>query len=79
MAADESLWNLSALAIDRSSPLPLYSQLKRVIADRIESSAFAPDGRLPSEQEPAARFALSRATARKPVVTGMISEYHCAA
>jgi GntR family transcriptional regulator len=65
MAADEGLWNLSMLAIDRSSPLPLYSQVKRAIADRIESGGFAPGDRLPSEQELAARFAVSRATVRQ--------------
>jgi GntR family transcriptional regulator len=57
--------HLSMLDIDRASPLPLYSQLKRALAGQIAAGTLAPGDRLPSEPELCARFALSRTTVRQ--------------
>jgi len=57
--------HLSMLDIDRASPLPLYSQLKRALANEIAVGTLEPGDRLPSEPELCARFALSRTTVRQ--------------
>jgi GntR family transcriptional regulator len=57
--------HLSSLDIDRASPLPLYSQLKRALANQIAAGTLAPGDRLPSEPELCTRFALSRTTVRQ--------------
>jgi GntR family transcriptional regulator len=57
--------HLSMLDIDRASPLPLYSQLKRALAAQIAAGTLAPGDRLPSEPELCTRFALSRTTVRQ--------------
>jgi len=64
MTSDREL-HLSMLDIDRASPLPLYSQLKRALAEQIAAGTLAPGDRLPSEPELCARFALSRTTVRQ--------------
>jgi GntR family transcriptional regulator len=64
MTADDAL-HLSMLDIDRGSPLPLYSQLKRALAAQIEAGSLSPGDRLPSEPELCARFGLSRTTVRQ--------------
>lgn len=53
------------LDIDRASPLPLYSQLKRALESEIASGGLVPGDRLPSEPELCQRFALSRTTVRQ--------------
>jgi GntR family transcriptional regulator len=64
MTAEEAL-HLSMLDIDRASPIPLYSQLKRALAEQIEAGSLAPGDRLPSEPELCSRFVLSRTTVRQ--------------
>ena len=56
---------LSMLDIDRASPLPLYSQLKRALENEISAGGLVPGDRLPSEPELCERFALSRTTVRQ--------------
>jgi len=51
------------LALDPSSPLPLYHQLERVLAERIAKGKYG-DG-LPSEPEFGAEFGVSRGTVRQ--------------
>src|SRR5581483_11089024 len=48
---------------DPSSPLPLYHQLERIVAERIASEVYR-DG-LPSEVELAVEFGVSRGTVRQ--------------
>jgi GntR family transcriptional regulator len=56
---------LSAAAIDRSSPLPLYFQLAEVLEQEIAAGRFAPGARLPSEPELCEHFGVSRTTVRQ--------------
>ena len=49
--------------LDPSSPLPLYHQLERVLADRIAAGAYR-EG-LPGEYELATEFGVSRGTVRQ--------------
>ena len=51
--------------IDKSSPIPLYCQLKAGLEQEIESGRRAPGARMPSELELAANFQVSRTTARQ--------------
>lgn len=61
--------HLSARAVtDRSSPIPLWAQLRGVLAEAIRSGALAPDDQIPSEQALSAMFAVSR-----PVVRGALA------
>jgi GntR family transcriptional regulator len=52
-------------AIDRSSFVPLYSQLQELVKEQIESGAWRPGDRLPSEPELARRYAVSRVVVRQ--------------
>jgi GntR family transcriptional regulator, N-acetylglucosamine utilization regulator len=51
--------------LDRSSPLPLYHQLKERLVQRIGSGVWAPEARLPSERELCDLFGISRITVRQ--------------
>jgi GntR family transcriptional regulator len=51
--------------IDRRSPIPYYFQLKRLVADEIQSGRWEPGTRLPSEAELCDRFTVSRTTVRQ--------------
>jgi GntR family transcriptional regulator len=51
--------------LDRNSPIPLHSQLKAAIDDRIESGEWPPEGQVPSERELCERFRVSRITVRQ--------------
>lgn len=51
--------------IDRRSPIPFYFQLKRLVADEIDSGRWRPGTRLPSENELCERFDVSRTTVRQ--------------
>ncbi len=51
--------------IDRSSPLPLYHQLKRILLDKIEQNELQEGDLLPSEQELQDSYGLSRTTVRQ--------------
>jgi GntR family transcriptional regulator len=52
-------------ALSRTGPLPLYHQLKTVILREVESGRWAPDAQLPSEDELARRFKVSKITVRQ--------------
>jgi GntR family transcriptional regulator len=52
-------------ALDRSSFVPLYYQLQELVKEQIESGAWGPGDRLPSEPELARRYAVSRVVVRQ--------------
>ena len=51
--------------IDRDAPQPLYLQIRKVLHDQIRSGQYPPRSRVPSEQELATLYGVSRMTARK--------------
>ena len=51
--------------LDESSPVPLYYQLRELIAGTIEEGEYGPEYKLPSEQTLAETFGLSRMTVRQ--------------
>src|SRR5271169_1684017 len=51
--------------LDRTSPLPLYHQLKERLVQKIGSGVWAPETRLPSERELCDLFGISRITVRQ--------------
>lgn len=53
------------VALDRSSPLPLYYQLRNVLLGQIESGALVPGDTLPTERELIDRYRVSRITVRQ--------------
>ena len=53
--------------LDRDSSVPFYAQIEESLRDQIESGELPPLSRVPSEFELAARFSVSRMTARKSV------------
>lgn len=55
----------SRLALDRSSPIPLYYQLAEAIRARIRSGTLPAAGQLPAERDLAERVGISRMTARQ--------------
>lgn len=65
--------------IDRSSPIPLYYQLKQILLDKIEHAAWAPDEPIPTEQKLQETYGLSRTTVRQAlddlVVEGYLNRY----
>ncbi|GAA2898465.1 GntR family transcriptional regulator [Streptosporangium fragile] len=54
-----------ATSIDRSSPIPLYYQLKSLLTDQIERGVHAPGDRLPGDHELCARYDVSRTVVRQ--------------
>ncbi len=52
-------------AIDRSSPLPLYYQLKRILLRHIQNEDIIPGEAIPSETELQERYGVSRITVRR--------------
>jgi GntR family transcriptional regulator, N-acetylglucosamine utilization regulator len=53
------------LMLSREGPLPLYYQLKTVILREIEAGHWQPDVQLPTENELARRFSVSKITVRQ--------------
>ena len=53
--------------INKYSSIPLYSQLKELIANKIESGDYAEDAKIPSEQELCELFDISRPTVRQAI------------
>jgi GntR family transcriptional regulator, N-acetylglucosamine utilization regulator len=51
--------------LDRTSPMPLYHQLKERLVERIASGVWPPESRLPSERELCELFGISRITVRQ--------------
>lgn len=60
-------------ALDRSSQMPLYQQLRRSLRDVIEQDVLAPDDVLPAERDIAIDFGISRITVRK-AIEGLVEE-----
>jgi GntR family transcriptional regulator len=56
---------MSALAIDRGSPIPFYFQLAQALRARIDAGAWAAGARLPSEAQLCELFAVSRSVVRQ--------------
>ncbi|HVT93125.1 MAG TPA: GntR family transcriptional regulator [Bryobacteraceae bacterium] len=56
---------LASPALDKSSPVPLYHQLRVELQRQIETGALRPEERLPAEDEIAARFGISKITVRE--------------
>jgi GntR family transcriptional regulator len=56
---------LDASTLDRNSPLPLYYQIQQILLGTIRSGALKAGQPLPSEQEIASKFRISRMTARQ--------------
>ncbi|WP_420630134.1 GntR family transcriptional regulator [Candidatus Leptofilum sp.] len=51
--------------MDRTSPIPLYFQLKQVLLQQIEQGEWQPGDMIPGEQELQETFGLSRTTVRQ--------------
>ena len=62
--------------IDRDAPQPLYVQIPKILHDQIRSGQYPLRSRVPSEQELATQYGVSRITARKsldvPVTQGLL-------
>jgi GntR family transcriptional regulator len=56
-------------ALDRSSPIPLYHQLRSVLQRQIERGELRIDDRLPNEDWIAARYDVSKITVREALKT----------
>lgn len=52
-------------ALDRQLPTPLYHQIKTLILKDIQAGTLKPDERLPTEEELASHFAVSKITVRQ--------------
>jgi GntR family transcriptional regulator len=52
-------------AIDRTSPIPLYYQLKQILLEKLESGIWKPGDLVPSEQELQESYGVSRITVRQ--------------
>lgn len=59
--------------LDKSSPIPLYSQLEDIIRTYIISGEWAPSQLIPSENELSKTYGISRMTARS-VITSLVNE-----
>lgn len=64
----------------RRDPTPLYLQARRRLLDMISSGQFPPGGQLPSEDDLARRFGISRPTIREALallqIEGIVSRRH---
>jgi GntR family transcriptional regulator len=67
------------LIIDRESPVPLYYQLKQLLAERITEGEWLPGDMLPTEEQLQEQYGLSRTTVRQALkeleIEGLISRY----
>ncbi len=53
--------------INKYSNVPLYSQLKNLIIDKIDNGEYPPDSKIPSEQELCEKYSISRPTVRQAI------------
>jgi len=51
--------------IDRTSPIPIYHQLKMIIQEQVESGAWRPGDRIPTEKELCRLYGISRSPVRQ--------------
>ncbi|GLW07086.1 transcriptional regulator [Microtetraspora sp. NBRC 13810] len=56
---------MSSAAIDRSSPLPFYHQLKQILLDEISGRALRPGDRLPGDHDLCQAYGVSRTVVRQ--------------
>lgn len=56
---------MTAMDIDKKSYMPIYYQLQELLVGKIESGELSPGDKLPSENELAAQYDISRNTAQK--------------
>lgn len=65
--------------IDRDSPIPLYYQLKQLLAESITSGELQPGDLFPTEEQLQDEFQLSRTTIRQALkeleIEGLVSRY----
>ena len=65
--------------IERSSPIPLYYQLKQLLAERITKGEWQPGDMLPTEEQLQEQYGLSRTTVRQALreleLEGLISRH----
>jgi GntR family transcriptional regulator len=65
--------------IDKSSPLPLYHELKESLAEKIARNEWKPGEKIPSEAELCKEYYVSRITVRKAIEilerSGMLIKY----
>lgn len=54
-----------AVFLDKGLPVPLYHQLKKVLAERLKQGAWKPNQKLPTEDELGVQFGVSKATVRQ--------------
>lgn len=59
--------------IDRSSPIPLYFQLKQILLEKIDHAEWGAGDLIPSEQELQETYGLSRTTVRQ-TLSEMVNE-----
>lgn len=58
----------SGKTIDRTTPIPMYYQLKKIILDLIHDGILSVDDMIPTEKELSEMFQLSRTTVRQAVM-----------
>ncbi len=58
---------MTAMIIDRNSPIPQYFQLQTWLIEQIEQGVFQPNDRIPTEEELVRITGLARATVRQAV------------
>lgn len=55
-------------SIDKTIPVPMYYQLKKIIQDEIDEGKIQVDDMIPTEKELSERFQLSRTTVRQAIL-----------
>ena len=59
--------------LDKSVPIPLYFQLKKLISEEIDNGTYPPDSMIPTEKELSQLFDISRTTVRQ-AITELVQE-----
>jgi GntR family transcriptional regulator len=68
LSGQKQVLDLTALVLDRGSPVPLYFQIERLIEQAILSGRASPGTRVPSEPNLAEHFGVSRSVVRQSLV-----------
>ena len=64
---------MSAAALDRNNPQPLYQQFRDIVEEAIDSGKWEPNDKIPSENQLSAKYGLSRMTVRS-VLLDLVKE-----
>ncbi len=64
---------LEAQKLDKTTPIPLYYQLKQILLDAIKRGDYPVDSLIPTEKELSEMFQISRTTVRQ-AITEMVQE-----